>query len=360
LYSVDTDLDRPLALLEAELVSPDRPYAPELMRYCSPDTLTWSPDDRFIAFERAEWFTFEDGDRIPGTGLWAFDTLTGISRPLAVHPGHYTSYFYYYHTPQWSPDSRYLAFVGEGVNGQRRVFTHPLKGLKATIASSRFDVYDDSDWPSWSPRSLDLAPGHHELALRQGVMRGQLAPPTETIRVFAPGAVTVGSCRQIARVPANSFTKVTGEALRKGERVSPRTGGILWSPGGDQIVYTLTASARHYNRYQLWVANADGSNARRISPLDGRGYIAPVWIGGNRVGALSPANDGMFDVVLVSIGSSKITRVGTIGGSDCDWSPDRSQIVWAPSPVYRSPDPDESTGLHIFSTGIVVRNGSRK
>ncbi len=310
-----------------------------------------------LAFERVEWFTFEDGDRIPGTGLWAFDTFTGIARPLAVHPGHYTSYFYHYHTPEWSPDGKYLAFVGEGINGQRRIFIHPLKGQKSTTASPRFDAYDDSDWPSWRPRSSTSNSDRDqpELALRQGVMRGQLAPPTETIRVFAPGDAAGESCRQIMRVPAGRFYQLAGEPQRKGERISPRAGSVVWSPDGKRIAFTLTPSARDYTRYELWVSDADGKNSRRITPRDGHGYIAPVWIGDSMLGALSPTVGG-FDVITVRVGSApgNVTRIGKIGGSDCDWSPDRSQIVWAGPPEFRTPDPDEPTSLHIFPTGIAL------
>ncbi len=137
------------ALFAPELLCPDRPYSPQLQRYSSPDTLAWSPDDRLIAFERTDWFLFEDGERLPGTGLWSFDTQTRAVQPLALHAPTYKNLFYFYHTPQWSPDSRYLAFVGEGINGQRVVFTRSLALQNPKAVTPRFDTYADSDWPVW-------------------------------------------------------------------------------------------------------------------------------------------------------------------------------------------------------------------
>ena len=376
LFISDRELERPIAMLDAELVSPDRPYASQATRYCSPDSIAWSPDDRLIAFERIEWFTYEDGDRLPGTGLWAYDTITGDTRPLATHTSHYTSFFYYYHTPTWSPDGRYLAFVGEGVNGQRRIFVHAMKGQAQIFPSSRFDYYDDSDWPSWRVIRPDalidnddfLDPGvagiPNVLSFRQGVRRTPMAPPAELIRTLSPGTPDADTCRKVTRVTATAYTQISGDPLPANVHVSPRIGSISWSPDSRRLVYTLTPSAHEPGRYQVWVSDADGSGARRLSPLDGLGYLAPVWIDNRRVGALSPSGDH-YNVVTLDApdtdsaqGPINVHLLGRIDTADCDWSPDRTRIVYVTSTKYRSPDAEDPTGLQIFHTGLRRRRVS--
>ena len=139
-YALTTSLGQPQALLAAELLCPDRPYSPALQRYNSPDTLAWSPHDRSIAFERLEWFILGENERLPGTGLWSCDTTTHNVQPLAAHSSAYKDLFYYYHAPQWSPDGRYFAFVGEGINGQRVIFVRPLQQNTKEVMP-RFDNY---------------------------------------------------------------------------------------------------------------------------------------------------------------------------------------------------------------------------
>jgi dipeptidyl aminopeptidase/acylaminoacyl peptidase len=349
LFVAEEDLERPQALLEPAPLGLDRPYSPQRCRYSSPDTLAWSPDDRQIAFPRLEWFTFEDGERLPGTGLWARDTYTGRVSPLATHPPKYRDLFYYDHTPQWSPDGRYLAFVGEGINGQRALFVRSLAAQAAHKVSPRFDRHEDSDWPAWEPSTRKgCAP---TLVFRQGLLNPLHGPPVETLRCIQPGSPDASATGEIWRLRARDYAPRLPKPPHPGEAIAPRAGQFAWSPDGQQIAFALTPDARDYHRYELWVVRRDGSAARRVSPADGRGYLAPTWIGTNRLGALSPRGD-QFAVIVLEIETGRARTLGSLPTSDCDWSPDRRWIVYATPPASALPTPRPRTTLRRFRTGL--------
>src|SRR5260221_13409234 len=103
---------------------------------------------------------------------------------------------------------------------------------------------------------------------------------------------------------------------------------MIWWPDGSHIAFSLTPDAVDFDRYQVWVMRSDGSEARCASPAEGHGYFAPVWIGNNRVGALSP-RASKYDVIVIDIPTSAGRRIGSIDTADCDWSPARRWIVYA-------------------------------
>ena len=373
LHVADEDLERMRALFTPELLCPDRPYSPQQQRYSSPDTLAWSPDDRWIAFERVEWFAFEDGERLPGTALWSFDTHTRAVQPLALHAVTYKNIFYYYHAPQWSPDGRYLAFVAEGISGQRVIGVRPLSLQTARNATPRFDSYEDSDWPVWKGTEEDKETGRQgdrenpipdaqhptrassfilhssSLLFRQGIVHALAASRTETLRQLSPGNPRLASGRELWRMRAGELRKQLADGDKAGG-IAPRMGHLAWSPDGQRLAFTLTPDANDYDRYALWIMNADGTGARRVSPADGRGYLAPVWIGNTRLGALSP-HEGRFDAITLRVQDGAKRKIGELPTSDCDWSPDRSEIVYA-QPPDRKIRASDATTLQMLDTGL--------
>lgn len=379
LYVADSDLDRPLALLDPELVNPDRPYSPSVAGYTSPDTVSWSANDRYIGFERAEWFTFDNGERLPGSGLWSLDTVTGRVAPIGLHPPRYTESFYYFRDPQWSPDGRRVAFVGEGINGQRVLFVRTLAAERAEDVAPRFDGFEDSDWPAWRPGG---ASSEGMLAFRQSVRRDAAVQPTELIRRLEPGAAAPGAAGGITRIAPASYSASLPARLRPYGAAVPRIGHLAWSPDGSFIAFTLTPDANDMRRCEVWVCSLHTGGAAHVTPRDGRGYLAPVWLGADRIGVLSPRQDGGFDVLAIepvgqtlarrpepraraagndsALRAPHVSLVGAIPTADCDWSPDRRRIVYALPETEAASAAARGSTLRLFYTGLHIRPSTQR
>lgn len=362
----DGDMDRANALLEPEIVSPDRLYDPQLCRYSSPDTLAWSPNDRHIAFARAEWFQFDDGQRLPGTGIWSFDLHSGRVSALALHPKRYNNLYYYYHTPSWSPNGSYVAFVAEGVNGQRALGIRCVGVQMPKEVAPRFDNYASRDWPVWRRPNPKTGAKQNKgterpvLTYCQRIFRTSAIRATATLRAIQPGSIAPSECRELWRITPDRYAE--SEAVRRRAQprdvVEPLAGQPVWSTRGDRLAYTLTPDPNDYSRYEIWVLDSATGVAKRVSPVGLRGYIAPVWIDKRRVGALSPNGD-RFEAVTIDIADRTVRRIGSIDSADCDWSPDRSRIVYASRPTGRVNSPDDPTTLRTLDTHLAPGNRSR-
>jgi dipeptidyl aminopeptidase/acylaminoacyl peptidase len=327
-------------LFKPELVYPDRPFHPGQDRYISPDTIAWSPDDARIAFPRAEWLEFPNGERLPGTGLWMAHLRSLRVSPLALHKKTTIGSYPFYRFPQWSPDGRRLAFVGEGIYGQRSIFLRALSVQNAFDVAPRPDAFLDSDWPVWEPstRAKDLPALTH----RQRIQRVAGAPPTETLRRIRPGSQDAADSGEFWRIGPEWKDGIPNAVWRIGH--------LAWSPDGEWLAFTLTPDANALSLYAIWVVRRDGGDARRISPQDGQGYLAPVWIQSQRVGALSPQKMA-YQVVILERERERKTILGEIETADCDWSPDRRSIAYATRPTRRPPE--TTTTMRFFETGIV-------
>ena len=350
LHLIDSELERPQAVLESERLGLDRPYCPTSARYCSPDSLVWSPNNRLVAFERSEWFDFDDGERLPGTGLWAYDTRTGRVTPLALHPKRYFDQLYYYHSPSWSPNGKYFSFIAEGINGQRRV------GIKSVSQPPKdveplFDDSENSDWATWKPSFGLNAAKESALIYRQTIRKNASLPVTETLRAVHPGNPDGQNSGEIWRISQSELVKSEIGLKKEGFSVIPRIGHLCWSPTGKMIAFTLTPDANDFNLYQVWVWSSVTKQAKRVSPSDGRGFLAPIWIDERRIGAISPKND-KYEVVGMNVEKQISRTLGVIESADFDWSPDKSKIVYA-VPKQDSPvNPDFPTTLKLFETNL--------
>ena len=353
LFVCDAALEQVTPLLKPELLSPDRELGSQLALYTAPNALAWSPDDHHIAFPRMDWFRFEDGERLPGAGLWSLDVRNGRVVPLATHPPRYSSAFYTYRSPHWSPDGRYLSYTGEGVNGQRALFVRSLAAQTPQEVPPRFDDYEDSDGAVWEQQTSPAA-----LIYRRRIRRSPQSPITDTVRRIVLGSAEGRGSGEVARITtAELYTEITGRSTPPLSaksppdfyRIMPRIGHLAVSPDGTQLAFSVTSNPMDWTQSQIAVVNRNTKAFRYVTHSDSRGYFAPVWIGSDRLGMLSPVGKG-FEVCLLTPRRQKPFRIGTIETSDCDWSPDRSRIVYTAS----SKQDESDTTLKILYTGLSV------
>ncbi len=127
-------------------------------------------------------------------------------------------------------------------------------------------------------------------------------------------------------------------------------GGAFFSPDGKQIVwraaYPVTAAdTADYlgllgNRLvrpakvELWIANADGTDARQITHLGGANFAPFFHPDGKRIifssNYLEPRS-GQFDLFLINSDGTGLERITTAVGFDSFpmWSPDGKKLLWA-------------------------------
>ncbi|MGC8666498.1 MAG: hypothetical protein ACP5VE_00080 [Chthonomonadales bacterium] len=337
-YVASSDLERVAALEPPEHVSPDRSYDTGLGRIATPETIEWSPDDRFLAVSRPEWFTYEDGEKLVATGLWSCQVRNGARQPLAIHPRRYTRGFCFYRAPRWSPSSRYFAFLGEGIHGETALFVRPLFAVSPTGVLPRFDRYEDVGWPAWSPQG-------DRLAFRQGVLRAYTADPIETLRILNPGGTQAFAA---AVLPCG-----------KQYGPNPRIHGIAWSPDSRRLAFAVVPDGRTLSLSRIYLVPAAPGAAPQVLKLPAEnapyGYFAPVWLADRRLGALQVDGAGRFQAVIIELPELPGTRVSVrkvcpLPDDDVDWSPDGRWIVCADAD---GAQPGAKTTLHLYATGIM-------
>jgi tricorn protease len=184
-----------------------------------------SPDGKQIAFSYL-------GD------VYAVETIGGTARPVTSHPAHDLS-------PVFSPDGQHLAFSSNR-HGSYDVFVVSSRGGKPRRLT--YDSADDQVC-GWTPDG-----------------KGVLFSSTR--------GVDFPQAYELYVVPTE------GGKVR---RVSPGEGKEgSFSPKGDQLAYVRGPGSWYRKGYRgssnddLWVANADGSNNRRITTFHGQDH-SPMW-----------------------------------------------------------------------------------
>lgn len=168
---------------------------------------------------------------------------------------------------------------------------------------------------------------------------------------------------QAHRPPATMCDQIYTLDLRTGEerRVSNgkgRTTCAYYFPAGDRVVYSSTHAAGDscppppsmsqgyvwgLFEYDIYVANADGSNARRLTDTPGYDAEATVSYDGTKI-VFTSVRDGDLDIYTMNADGSEVRRLTSEPGYDGGpfFSADGKQIV------YRAYHPTDSAELADF------------
>ncbi len=250
--------------------------------------LEWSPQGDRIAFATGEPSPGPPGWRAHND-LWIGRWVNGrIEARRVLTPTAGGPYGWWGMTWTWSPDGRRLAFGrtdGVGVLD--------LETLKATMWLT-FPVYETWSAWAWVPALAWSPDGRHLAALVHGPPRSGEPPEQSTRFDLWILAVDEGWARPL----------IEDVGL---------WAGILWSPQGLFFGQARQPEAGDASRYDLYWADHDGSDRRRLFPPEGE-----MGFGGQPDMRWSPDGQGLLvryqgDLYFIAIPSGQVYRLTAQG-----------------------------------------------
>jgi TolB protein len=210
----------------------------------------WSPDGTRIAWRH-------------GMSIWLMDADGSHKRQASLG---YTT-----HTPRWSPDGEWIAFVAY-VGDHEDLLVVPVEG-DDPINLTQNPAVDLG--PSWSPAGQEIA--------------------FETKRngnydIYKVGLTTYPTATQLTASPASDHAPA-------------------WSPDGASIAYASDAGQVQYN-YALWLVDPDGTAHRRLSP--GLTLVGQMsWSADARWLAVQGGLFESAEIYVVDVSGRKVFRLTT-------------------------------------------------
>ena len=250
----------------------------------------------------------------------------------------------YYLYPRWSPDGRWIAFQ-RGDSIRFDVFVAPATGgeprqlTRDNNMMSGFAWLPDSTGIVYSSSRGGTMPylptlGLWQVTLRDGSVRRVTSGETSYVSpdISKSGAILVGRMKLQTDIWKFPVDGLPAENVRRGVRVTRQTGQVLTptaSPGDKEVAF-LSDSGGHAN---LWVVNTESGGLRQITherdPNVALGV--PVWSPDGRAIAFvsSRGNQGLtFGVWLVDPDGSNLRNIANPGLGPA-WSPDGRWVYYS-------------------------------
>ena len=285
---------------------------------------SWSPDGRWLAY-------------VQGTRIAVVDPHTGSRKSIVfdrlVSPD----------PPAWSPDGRQIAFTAlSSPEGRASIAVVSSTGSRVkTLATTLWGTGDDQRGPVWSPDGRLLA---FCIQGRGLIGRGGVRPSGDLdLAVVA----TNGSQRRLTVAPGDEFDPRWSPDGRRvlyatsnrtaALRVVPRNAdlsrlvvrlesvwGASWSPDGKLIAFT--GSRPGESRAHLYVVRPDGGGLRRLT-----GEVtpdAPAWAPNGRAIAFGTYRTSIDAVAPDGSGRRTVVAIPDADIGHLAWSPDGKTIAF--------------------------------
>jgi Tol biopolymer transport system component len=294
--------------------------------------ISWSPDGRWLAASRVHG----EGETAPGSG--AIHLLpAGGGEPRAVTFPTAPEFDW---QPAFSPDGRSLAYTscepGPG-NPMCHVQVLALDGELRPRGPAR-RVTRERAWISGVAWTRDGESLLYALGTRNGIWRVSADGGSPPRRVELAGRAVWGP-RTARHSDRLAFVRSRSQPhICRLQRAGPPVRLVEsayqdflphYSPDGLRIVFT---SDRSGERDEIWLADADGSNARQLSRGPGRHQRWPRWSpDGRSIAFDSIGEDGRADVWSIGVDGSGLGQITHDPGSASrpSWSRDGRLIYFS-------------------------------
>lgn len=217
----------------------------------------------------------------------------------------------------WSPDGKYIAFSG-------------MHDLDQTAHTFKADIYvirvDGSDMKKISS---DEKNEFYTAWAKDRIYFGVEMPGAKTSNIFS-SRMDGSDLRQITKSPGRNSTPAV---TRDGKRIA-------------------FVSTRDTEKYQLYTANPDGSDVRRLTTDLSVAYFNPQFSpDGKRIVYYAEKGDGKDQVwVMNADGSDQKLLTANVGHNIFPgWSPDGKQIIFASSKRDQRSDGSYVDGSYIYA-----------
>jgi serine/threonine protein kinase len=249
----------------------------------------------------------------------------------------------YYLYPRWSPDRRWIAFQ-RGDSIRFDVFVAPATGGEPRQLTRDNDMMSGFAWlpdstgivySSSRGGTMPYLPtlGLWQVTLRDGSVRRITSGETSYMSpdISKSGAIVVGRMRLQTDIWKFPVDGLPAENVRRGVRVTQQTGQVLTptaSPGDKEVAF-LSDTGGHAN---LWVVNESGGLRQITHERDPNVTLGvPVWSpDGHAIAFVSSrGNQGLtFGVWLVDSDGSNLRNVANPGLGPA-WSPDSRWVYYS-------------------------------